>query len=149
MVTQPTDNIKLLVLEDDPTTAALYGEYLNGQGYSIKQVDRVGDALKELDTANFDAVLLDLNVVDSRGLDTLQKVTPVTDTPIIVLTGSIGEDMAQTAKMMGATDYLHKDRVRPDIVARVLGDAVLQHKRHRLNSLAERLNRIGGQFDDQ
>lgn len=144
-----TDNIKLLVLEDDPTTAALYGEYLNGEGYSIKQVDRVGDALSALSDANFDAVLLDLNVIDSRGLDTLEKVSPVTDTPIIVLTGSIGEEMAQKAKLMGATDYLRKDRVRPEIVARVVGDAVLQHKRHRLKSLAERLNRIGGQFDDQ
>lgn len=141
------DNIKLLVLEDDPTTAMLYGEYLNGHGFSIKHVDRVADALKELETANFDAVLLDLNVVDSMGLDTLKKVTPQTETPIIVLTGSIGEEMAQTAKLMGATDYLHKDRVRPEIVERVLGDAVLQHKKYRLKSLADRLEAIGGRFD--
>lgn len=138
------DNIKLLVLEDDPTTALLYGEYLNGHGFAIKHVDRVANALDELETANFDAVLIDLNVLDSMGLDTLEKIAPQTETPIIVLTGSIGEDMAQTAKMMGAADYLHKDRVRPEIVARVVGDAVLQHKRFRLRSLADRLEKIGG-----
>lgn len=141
------ETIKLLILEDDPATALIYGEYLNGQGYSIRHVDRVSDAVMELLTANFDAILLDLNVVDSMGLDTLEKVAPVTDTPIIVMTGSIGEEMAQKAKLMGAADYLHKTKVRPEIVARVLSDAVLHHKRYRLRSLAERFEAIAGRFD--
>lgn len=141
------ETIKLLIVEDDPATALLYSEYLNGHGFTIRHVDRVGDALHELKSANFDAILLDLNVPDSVGLATLEKIAPMTETPIIVMTGSIGEEMAQKAKLMGAADYLMKEKVHPKIVERVLADAVLQHKRYRLRSLTERFESIAGRFD--
>ncbi|HXG31288.1 MAG TPA: response regulator, partial [Thermodesulfobacteriota bacterium] len=58
---------------------------------------------------DFDLVLLDLNLPDSRGFDTfLRTLVQVPDIPIIVLTGTDGESLAVRAVQMGAHDYLIK-----------------------------------------
>lgn len=139
--------IKLLLVEDDLATALLHSEYLGGEGYTIRHVQKIGDAIAEIETANFDAILLDLNIIGSSGLDTVRTIAPLTDIPIIVLTGSIGEDTAQQAKDLGAVDYLMKEKVRPSIVARVLKDAINEHNRYRIRSLADRLESLAGRFD--
>lgn len=61
---------------------------------------------------NCDIILLDLRLQDLAGeqaLEMARRLKP--DTPIIVLTGSIGDDQAATvAVQYGAADYLIKDR---------------------------------------
>jgi two-component sensor histidine kinase len=57
-------------------------------------------------------VLLDLQLPDSEGLDTVvQFRTAVPDIPIIVLTASEEDGMGQQALSQGAQDYLTKDQV--------------------------------------
>lgn len=137
-------NTKLLIVEDGPLTALLYKDFLTGEGYAIRHVSQIEEATHQIETSSFDAILLDLNIQGSSGLNTLRTLALLTETPIVVLTGSIGEETAREAKMLGAVDYLEKDNVRPDIVARVVGDAVVQHKKYRLKNIAERLESIRG-----
>jgi DNA-binding response OmpR family regulator len=45
-------------------------------------------ALKLFESRKFDAILLDLNLPDSMGIDTVSKtLEDIRDTPIIILTG--------------------------------------------------------------
>jgi signal transduction histidine kinase len=72
-----------------------------------------------------DAVLLDLNLPDSNGLETVtafREDVPVA--PLVVLTGSGDVDLALEALRRGADDYLAKDDIGSELLSRTLRYAV-------------------------
>ena len=65
-----------------------------------------------MEKETFDAVLLDLNLPDCHGFDTFSSVhCRFPKVPIIVLTGSVDEELATKAVKEGAQDYLFKDEL--------------------------------------
>lgn len=70
------------------------------------------------DTMNIvDVVLLDLNLPDSHGLESLRSGLEISgDTPIVVLTGEDRDDVAYDAASIGAQDFLVKsNKVGPSL----------------------------------
>jgi signal transduction histidine kinase/CheY-like chemotaxis protein len=61
---------RVLVIDDEPDVADLNAEILNRGGFEAHVVYNARDALESLDTANYDAVLSDLNMpdIDGRGV---------------------------------------------------------------------------------
>ncbi len=102
--------ISLLIVEDEDTVAEFLQALLEeNSDYLIQRVDCMDDTLKHLRMNQPDVILLDLNLPDSMGQDTLQAVL-ATDTKaaIIIMTGTDDEDMAAKALQLGAQDYLIK-----------------------------------------
>ncbi|MDQ3232485.1 MAG: hypothetical protein M3Q07_11740, partial [Pseudobdellovibrionaceae bacterium] len=66
------NHLRLLAIEDDAADTKLLRYHLAGenpyfQSIYLEVVDSLEDTLRILDTALFDAVLMDLNVSDSQG----------------------------------------------------------------------------------
>ncbi|MGL1903609.1 MAG: ATP-binding protein [Fibrobacterales bacterium] len=107
-------SIQLLILEDNPVDLSL----LRGLVHNITSLDctietakTLQEALTHITETTFDIILSDLNLPDSKGLDTLNKLTTNTDdTPIIVITGEFGGDIGIKAVSAGAQDYLSKGK---------------------------------------
>ncbi len=115
--------IRLLVVEDNPGDARLIKEMLSESlpAWEMTTVERLGDALNILEQRTFDTLLLDLNLPDSRGIETLNKVfARVPETPIIVLTGIEDETIGARAIREGGQDYLVKGRFDPPLLARAI-----------------------------
>ncbi|MEO7398938.1 MAG: response regulator, partial [Ilumatobacteraceae bacterium] len=73
----------------------------------------------------FDAVLLDLGLPDSQGLQTLRAVRQLDpDIPVVVLTGLEDEEAALQALRDGAQDYLVKGRFTGPVLVRVLNNSI-------------------------
>ena len=69
--------INVLVVEDDPLNRTLVEGFLSESTLPISKVnsaESLNDALQFLDKDEFDVVLLDLNLPDSKELDTLDRV---------------------------------------------------------------------------
>jgi CheY-like chemotaxis protein len=78
--------------------------------------------------AAFDVVLLDLNLPDSEGLDTLTRMLDTAkDVPIVVLTGGGDEGQGVQAIRMGAQDYFPKGKLDSSWVGRALRYAIQRH----------------------
>src|SRR5262249_40692355 len=80
--------------------------------FEVEHVERLSEGIARLGCEKFDAVLLDLQLPDSRGLDTfraVQKAAPAV--PAVVLSGFEDETTALTAVQEGAQDYLVKGQV--------------------------------------
>src|SRR4029077_18664374 len=85
------------------------------------QADRLSIGLERLAEAPFDAVLLDLSLPDSQGLDTLVRLhAAAKDVPIVVLTGIEDEALGVRLIQAGAQDYLVKGYVTGPLLVRSL-----------------------------
>jgi len=118
----------VLLVEDNPEDARLIREYLGGSSiyrFKLIHVLSMADALSALEERVFDAVLLDLDLPDSQGIDTLYTLRDYkAGVPILILTGLKHEDTALEAMQAGAQDYLVKDQIDEHSLPRVVRYAV-------------------------
>ncbi|GAB6880694.1 hypothetical protein JCM17823_29680 [Halorubrum gandharaense] len=119
-------------------------------GVSMTHESRLAAGIDRLTAESFDAVLLDLHLPDSTGLETLSRVNEEDpDTPIVVLTGVSDRETGIDALRRGAEEYLVKDEINADVLVRSVAHAVerkaserrLQRQRERLAAI-NHLNRV-------
>jgi signal transduction histidine kinase len=121
--------IRLLLIEDNPGDARLVREHLSdasgGQAFHQEGAGTLEEAARLLESETFDVALLDLNLPDGTGLETLARVQAAAPSlPLIVLTGSDDEAMAVAAVREGAQDYLVKGRIDGDLLAQAIRYAI-------------------------
>ncbi|MGF1612290.1 MAG: response regulator [Kiloniellales bacterium] len=138
MTNQP---VRVLHVEDNPGDARLLRELLNGHSgspFDLTHRVRLQDALALLDEEAFDVIVLDLGLPDSQGMATLdqtKQTIPHRAIPIVVVTGLDDEHVGLLALQHGAQDYLVKENLHADILARALRYAV--ERQRLLESLEE------------
>jgi PAS domain S-box-containing protein len=100
---------RVLIVEDSDADAQVLQALLNYYGFEGTRVTRLSQALDALRTDPADAVLLDLELPDSTGIQTLERLLEATRlVPVVILTGASDEELARTALAAGAQDYLPK-----------------------------------------
>lgn len=119
-------NLNLLYVEDDEVIAAMFQLQLKqelGQQYcTITHVDSLGKALKAMKAIAFSAILLDLDLKDVQGQDSVRAIKEENpEIPIVVLSGHDNTEIALKAIRNGAQEYLVKGHCN----SRMLGLAVL------------------------
>lgn len=118
------------MVDDDPEAVLLMGLRLNEAcvgdlSFALESAGTLAQALKLMSAGPYDAVLLDLHLPDSAGLETVRAARgKAGDTPIVVLTGFEDEALALSAIANGAQDYLIKDRLDAAILRRALRFAI-------------------------
>ncbi|MGO9093899.1 MAG: response regulator [Bryobacteraceae bacterium] len=124
------DKLKVLLVEDSPETADSVQRMIAvAEGptplIALERVDNLQRALDRLDASPFDAILLDLNLPDSRGLETLSKLRSHRgNAALIVWTASEDEELAFGSLREGAEEYLVKGDVSGPAMIRRLRLAV-------------------------
>jgi PAS domain S-box-containing protein len=122
-----SDRIRVLLIEDDPDDVLLLKEALAEAKArtEITHADRLSGGLVMLVEQDHDVVLLDLNLPDSSGLETLAAIVqgfPMV--PVVVLSG-LGDDFTTLeALRRGAQDYLVKGEIGAPRLERVLRHAI-------------------------
>ncbi len=127
--------LKVLLLEDRASDAELVLHALRRSGFAPvgTRVDTEAEFLGAL-SPDLDIILADYNLPQFdalRALEILQAST--VDVPFILITGTIGDEMAVAAIRQGASDYLLKDRLGRlgDSVRRVLDERRLRQEARR------------------
>ena len=119
---------RVLIVEDDEGDAVLVRECLVEAGALESDVlwcRSVAEGLRAVREQVPQCVLLDLGLPDAEGLSALHRlVAEAADTPVIVLTGRNDGGTGDAAVAAGAQDYLVKDDVTPDLLARAVRYAV-------------------------
>jgi PAS domain S-box-containing protein len=87
--------------------------------FQVTTVDRLSEAVNVLRSSAIDVILLDLNLPDSHGSQTLDAILErAVSTAIVVLTGNGDEQAAVDAVALGAQDYLVKGTANGDTIVR-------------------------------
>jgi signal transduction histidine kinase len=155
MAANLSDELQLLLVEDNPGDARLIRHHLRTDSSStfvapsVTHIETLDAAADRLETAAFDLVLLDLGLADSRGIETLERLTDRIDDadvpplPIVVLTGLTDDETALRAIQEGAQDYLLKDSLDGELLERAVRYALERHRQERrLERQNERLERF-------
>jgi two-component system sensor histidine kinase UhpB len=122
--------MRILMVEANPDDAGLLREHLDedrrvGEVFQVVVVDRLALALQSLDTADFEAVLLDLFLPDSQGIGTLTRMHAAKPgMPIVVLSSLDDEVLGVQLLRGGAQDYLVKEELTGSLLRRSLRYAV-------------------------
>ncbi|MGI8907439.1 MAG: PAS domain-containing protein [Candidatus Sumerlaeaceae bacterium] len=116
-----------LIVEDEPDYALMIQKclLLGEPTPQIRHAQTLRQAITELNSEPVDVVLLDLNLPDSLGLDTVRAVNaaaPLAAT--IVITASGGEDIARLMLRGGAQDFLTKDELDSRTLKRAIAHAI-------------------------
>lgn len=107
-----TDLSSILIIEDNPGDLFLFTELLESAGLGACEVNTLAsieEVMVYQNSIHPDIIFLDLNLVDSRGIETFLTVNGFFPrSPIIILTGLDDKDTSIQAIQAGAQDYLLK-----------------------------------------
>lgn len=119
--------IKILLVEDDEVDRMAVSRALKTTGMAAEIVAAVDcqNAIASLTQQTFDCVLMDYRLPDGDGLGLVQQIRDMgLKLPLIVLTGQGDEQIAVQLMKLGASDYLPKSKLSPEMLTRSLRNAV-------------------------
>jgi diguanylate cyclase (GGDEF)-like protein/PAS domain S-box-containing protein len=119
-VTTSIQQPKILLIDDDPAAAKEVRAALTSSSegsFDMEWVRQLSGGLERLRRKGIAAVLLELFLPDSQGMETFDKLfAAAPDVPILIVVGKANEALAQQAVKRGAQDYLlpgHLDYALP------------------------------------
>ena len=134
LLVQTKDNskpqvFKVLLIEDNRIQAHQTQDWLEGTSFEVEWADRLKLGLERLKKGGVDIVILDLNLPDSRGVATFEKLhAEIPEIPIVVLTGEFDESLGPETVAKGAQDYVVKQLSYCTSLVHVLAYAMARHK---------------------
>jgi DNA-binding response OmpR family regulator len=118
---------RVLLIEDDSRLAGMVSEYLGKAGFQVVHADSGTHGLALHGREPVDAVILDLMLPDTDGLEICRQIRARSDSPILMLTAR-GDPMDRVVGLeMGADDYLPKPFEPRELLARLR--AILRRSR--------------------
>jgi CheY-like chemotaxis protein len=122
----------VLIVDDDPVIAMMYGLGLERAGYRVLSAKNGGAGLELVATAHPDLILLDVRMPVMDGIEVLTRLAAdvaTQDIPVVMLSNYSESAVVKKTLSLGAKQYLVKIDTTPAEVAAVAA--------HWLNESAE------------
>jgi two-component system cell cycle response regulator CtrA len=112
--------MRILLVEDDPSTARAIELMLTAASYNVFRTDMGEEGIDLAKLYDYDLILLDLDLPDMHGMEVLRHLRLArVDTPILILTGSDDTESKLRGFGFGADDYMTKPFNREELQARI------------------------------
>lgn len=137
---------RILLIEDDDLVAHFMVSLLeeNSDNFQVAHVATLAAGMGHLSEFEPQVILLDLNLPDSSGLDTLKTLLAARpQAAIIIMTGTNDEELAATALQQGAQDYLIKGQGSNILIIKSIRYALERKQFHDQMLQSEKMASIG------
>ena len=112
--------MRVLLVEDDSSTAKSIELMLKSEGYVVDNTDLGEDGLDLGKLYDYDIIILDLMLPDMDGYEVLKRLRAAkVNTPILILSGLTELDNKIKGLGFGADDYLTKPFDKRELIARI------------------------------
>jgi CheY-like chemotaxis protein/glycine cleavage system H lipoate-binding protein len=99
----------ILVVDDEAVVCESCVRILGREGFNVEINTNPVEGLKQAQTSNYSAILLDLKMPQMDGLEFLGQLRKTnSDVPVIVITGYPSQDTANATGNLGVSDYVPK-----------------------------------------
>lgn len=142
------ESLRVLLVEDNPADVELIRLELQRDGFQVQSdvAEDYAQLEEKLGGADYDLVLADYNLPGCRGMEALELIQrKALQTPVILVTGALGDVTAVECIKRGASDYVLKDHLARLRVAvgRALQETRLQtQKREAEKQLADKVEEL-------
>ena len=110
------DEVRVLLVEDDPSVAQMYKLKLELDGYHVDVAPDGVKALEMAHTALPDIVFLDIRLPKLDGLGVLEALRDDPETeplPVVILSNFNEQELVERGARLGALDHLIKSQMTP------------------------------------
>lgn len=114
-----SDHGNILVVDDDPEIRLLITKFLQRHGYHIYSSGDAGSVLETLKRFTIDAIVLDVMLPGTTGIEACRQIRQVSPVPVILLTARSEEDIRVSGLEGGADDYITKPFSPRELLARL------------------------------
>jgi two-component system, OmpR family, response regulator len=114
------DDVRALVVEDQPKLASLIRRGLAEEGYSVDLAPDGLEALVRAGATEYDVIVLDVMLPGIDGFEVVRRLRDQTvQSPVLLLTARDGPDDRVAGLDLGADDYLTKPFSFDELLARL------------------------------
>ncbi|MBP7497849.1 MAG: sigma-54-dependent Fis family transcriptional regulator [Bacteroidales bacterium] len=99
---------KILIIDDEKSIRSTLREILEYEKYDVSEAVDGMSAIEQVKTTKFDLVLCDIKMPKMDGMETLNQILNLSDTPVIMISGHGNIETAVEAIKKGAYDYIAK-----------------------------------------
>ncbi|HNV50519.1 MAG: sigma-54 dependent transcriptional regulator [Bacteroidales bacterium] len=99
---------KILVVDDERSIRNTLRDILEYEGYKVDDAENGIEGLKLVNSKKYDLILLDIKMAGMDGIETLEHIMKVSDTPVVMISGHGTIETAVEAIKKGAYDYIAK-----------------------------------------
>jgi diguanylate cyclase (GGDEF)-like protein len=124
--------LRVLLVDHNEADARLLLNFMgkgNGGDVEVVWVSTFIDAMSGLRKGGYHAMLLDLSLPDSEGIEAIRRVSDRADIPVIALTKEAETSPGVDALLAGAEDNFVKERINSHNVLRAIQYAIARHRR--------------------
>lgn len=114
-----SENITILVVDDEDRIRRLIKMYLEREGYQVEEAENGEQALQKTMEFDYHCILLDIMMPEKDGLEVCGELREKKTTPIILLTAKGEEANRVQGFELGADDYIVKPFSPREVVLRV------------------------------
>jgi two-component system, sensor histidine kinase and response regulator len=115
--------LNVLVIDDDAIDRMSVRRHLKStqENLQVVEAENCQIALEKIREQVFDCIFVDYNLPDGNGIDLVQQLRQLgLRIPLIALTGQGDEQIAVELMKAGASDYISKAKIKPDLLYRVV-----------------------------
>jgi two-component system, NtrC family, nitrogen regulation response regulator NtrX len=99
---------RILIIDDEPSIRRTLREILEYEKYQIDEAGTGMEALTLVNEQEFDVILCDIKMPEMDGIETLEGIKQVSESPVIMISGHGTIETAVEAIKKGAYDYISK-----------------------------------------
>jgi len=99
---------RILIIDDEKSILNTLRDILEAEKYSVDEAVDGIEGLKSVNEKKYDVILCDIKMPRMDGIETLDHIIKISDTPVIMISGHGTIDTAVSAIKKGAYDYIEK-----------------------------------------
>jgi CheY-like chemotaxis protein len=118
--------LQILVVDDDIVIGRSFDRVLSGKGFDVCTALSGEEALRNVESKNFDVVFTDIKMPGMDGLEVAERIkTKCPWTPVVVVTGYGTEENEARASVLGVNGFVRKP-LTPEIIEGITLKAMLE-----------------------
>jgi two-component system OmpR family response regulator len=111
--------LRVLIIDDDTALGAMLTEFLAPEGFQVDAMQQGQEGAAAALSGQYAAVLLDIMLPGTSGIEVLRQIRHQSQVPVIMLTAK-GDDIDRVVGLeMGADDYVSKPFFPRELLARL------------------------------
>ena len=99
---------RILIIDDQDAIRRVLREILENEKYQVDDVASGAEALQRVNEQEYDAIFCDIKMPEMDGIEVLEAIKQICDTPVIMISGHGTIDTAVEAIKKGAFDFIQK-----------------------------------------